>query len=349
MSYGLSISQSDLFFQPPIKGTAMDHSTQGLPGTGPKRDFWPGPVKGEPVNILPVFLPFWGCPRRCIYCAQDLQTGKDKVPLDKVANKLRQRLQGLEKEGRSLELGFFGGTFTGLPQEWLEHLLDLANEFKAKRVLTRIRCSTRPDFLSADCLKRLSRLGLDLIEVGVQSFDDLVLEASRRDYKGQTAIWACKRVQSQGLDLGIQLLPGLPLHSPETWTKDIALTVGLEPECVRIYPCLVLDGTPLAHKWKAGEFSPWSLRRTVTPVGQGLTLPGTQGHSYHPHRATPGTRVDHQHLGRPLAPGPWRLGPQPCPAPRDRLPKPSFAPRPQAPLCAAKAPQPGHRLPRSTP
>ena len=42
----------------------------------------------------------------------------------------------------------------------------------------------------------------------------------------------------------------------------------LRPDAVRIYPCLVLEGTPLAELWRQGSYTPWSTEKTIGTVSR---------------------------------------------------------------------------------
>ncbi|WP_461664091.1 radical SAM protein [Humidesulfovibrio sp.] len=169
------------------------------------------------------------------------------------------------------ELAFYGGTFTALPRPWPRRFMELAGRFLASGRLTRIRCSTRPDAVDPARLAELKDLGLSLVELGVQSFDDAALWASQRGYDGQTARRACRAVGEAGLSLGIQLMPGLPGHTPAAFQADVAQAAAFAPELARLYPCLVLAGTPLAESWRTGAYAPWSLDTTVEQLA--LALP----------------------------------------------------------------------------
>lgn len=222
-------------------------------------------------STWPVFLPFKGCPQRCIFCSQNAQTGTKTIPLAEYYQTLQQNLEDrLKKKASPLEIAFFGGTFTGLPQYWQASFLRLAQHFREKGLITRIRCSTRPDFISPYQLKELKALGLDLVELGIQSFTNQVLEVSRRGYQAMRAKQACQEVKEAGLQLGIQLLPGLPLHSSSQWFQDVRTTVQLRPDFIRIYPCLVLKNTPLEQYWRQGNFTPWSLPGTINALMRGV-------------------------------------------------------------------------------
>ena len=218
------------------------------------------PIREKGQGIYPVFLPFSGCPGRCLFCAQDIQTGRAPAPvrrhLDDAAAALEKRLeQGLP----ALELAFFGGTFTALPPGDLRACLDFAVHWRNKGAVLSFRCSTRPDRLDQPLLEALKTAGCAMVELGVQSFSDPALAQSQRGYTGARAEAGCRMVKESGLRLGIQLMPGMPGLEPEAARRDIDVTLALAPDCVRLYPCLVLAGAPLADLWRAGRYVPWDL------------------------------------------------------------------------------------------
>jgi len=229
----------------------------------------------EPVRsvVRPVFLPFAGCPYRCLYCAQDKQTGRHGADLDAILREMDAGLEQALADGRGpYEIAFYGGTFTALPPPWPEAFLAVAARFRERGLVTRVRCSTRPDCVDPGLLARLRASGLDMVELGIQSFDDEALRKSGRGYTGETARAACAMVGDAGLALGIQLLPGLPGDRPGVFAADVRAGAGLEPETARLYPCLVIRGTPLAGLWERGEYEPWSLDRAKRELAEGLNV-----------------------------------------------------------------------------
>ena len=77
------------------------------------------------------------------------------------------------------------------------------------------------------------RYGIDLVELGIQSFDDKALSLSRRGYTGKDAEAGCLAVTEAGLRLGIQLLPGMPGSSPDIFLADVRKALSLSPACLR--------------------------------------------------------------------------------------------------------------------
>ncbi len=215
-------------------------------------------------RIHPVFLPYQGCPGRCVFCAQPTQTGQNPQGLDQALEDLKRTLEALAAlGGPPLELAFYGGTFTLLPPPWPERFLEAAGPYLAQGRLTGLRCSTRPDAVTPKILRRLKDLGLGLVELGVQSFDDAALAVSGRGGGRSQTLEGCAAVRQSGLKLGIQLMPGLPGDRDSLFEEDLALALAQDIAALRLYPCLVIEGTPLAEIWRQGRYAPWPLEATV--------------------------------------------------------------------------------------
>ncbi|MEG1609759.1 MAG: radical SAM protein [Bilophila sp.] len=223
-------------------------------------------------------MPFAGCPHRCLFCAQDKQTGVHHAASSSLDLTILKDLEACLSALRTrtpmscpVELAFYGGTFTALPVSLQMACLKAVHLAREEGLVCRVRCSTRPDALDLEHLCRLREAGLHLIEVGVQSFDDAALIKVRRGYTSETARAGCLRVLEAGLELGIQLLPGMPGSTPAVFLHDVDTALALSPSCLRLYPCLVVDGTPLAALWRAGAYQPWDLATTLTTLAEALT------------------------------------------------------------------------------
>lgn len=221
----------------------------------------PEPVWHNP-QIYPVFIPFAGCKTRCVFCSQNLQTGQELESAWTIIKRVEQHFMDADYK-RPLDLAYYGGTFTAMPENEQEAFLALASRLKARGLVNQVRCSTRPDALTPNQLKKLREWGLDCIELGIQSFCSTPLTASLRNYSGAAAYKACQMVQETGMTLGVQLMPGMPGQSTRHFEEDINICVELKPDVVRLYPCLVIRGTTLAARWERGDYTPWSLDQTL--------------------------------------------------------------------------------------
>ena len=146
---------------------------------------WPAPPRRA---IVPVFLPFFGCPRRCLFCSQEAQTGRRAPGSADMALLLAEARLALERRAaRGLppaELAYYGGTFTALPPEALDACLAFAQAMRGAGLAPSFRCSTRPDSVDAVVLRRLAAAGCAAVELGVQSFSDRALDLTARGYTG---------------------------------------------------------------------------------------------------------------------------------------------------------------------
>lgn len=233
---------------------------------------WPAPARGG--AIVPVFLPHFGCPRRCLFCAQEVQTGvAGNAGLPGLLAEARARLDARAARGEPpAELAFYGGTFTALPAQALHACLDFASNARRAGLVTAFRCSTRPDAVDAAVLGRLAAAGCATVELGVQSFADAALARTARGYTRPQARAACALVAASGLELVVQLLPGMPGVTPTVFLDDVRAALSLGARALRFYPCLVLEGTGLAALWRAGTYAPWNLATTLETLARAWLL-----------------------------------------------------------------------------
>lgn len=229
------------------------------------------PAGARGLRVFPVFFPFAGCPFRCVFCAQDRQTGQAPMPLLNIIENMEQQLP-LRALNSPVEVAFYGGTFTSLPISVQMACMAATQRLRAKGLVQAVRCSTRPDSVNLDALLMLKHAGMNLVELGVQSFQDAPLLASGRGYTGDTARLGCHIVHEAGLKLGIQLLPGMPGSTPSSFLQDVAQAVALQPSCMRFYPCLVLEGTELATMWRTKHYAPWPLDVTISTLAHALCM-----------------------------------------------------------------------------
>ncbi len=233
---------------------------------------WPPPARAT-RPVVPVFLPYAGCPARCVFCAQPVQTGRAPASL---AATLRAALACLrQRRDRGLppaELAFYGGTFTAQPPAALRACLRFFDAVRRRGLAATFRCSTRPDAVDARRLALLRDAGCSLVELGVQSFDSAALAAASRGYDGPTARAACRKVTDSGMRLGVQLMPGMPGVTPEIFLRDMALLcarpAAVKAHAVRLYPCVVMEGTELARLWREGSYTPWTLETTLDALAE---------------------------------------------------------------------------------
>jgi histone acetyltransferase (RNA polymerase elongator complex component) len=209
--------------------------------------------------IIPIFIPHYGCLHSCVFCNQRKITGKEiPVKSQEVATIIDEHLAEIT-EKRHIEVAFYGGSFTALTLEMQSELLEPAYQALKRGEIHAVRLSTRPDCISNEIVENLMKYGVSIIELGVQSLDNKVLEASARGHNSMHVFQAISIIKRMNLICGIQLMPGLPL---EDWKSLITTAYGiinLAPDFVRIYPTLVIANTQLADMYHKGCYKALSL------------------------------------------------------------------------------------------
>ena len=162
-----------------------------------------------PHRNIPIFIPHMGCPNQCVFCNQRSMSGCSDFCEDEVDRQIEQALSTIPMECK-VEIAFFGGSFTGIDRNQMIRLLDLAQSYVDAGRVNGIRLSTRPDYISQEILRILSRYSVRVIELGLQSMDDAVLLASKRGHTAKQAEDACRAITQAGFALVGQMMIGLP-------------------------------------------------------------------------------------------------------------------------------------------
>ena len=224
--------------------------------------------------IIPVFIPNAGCPHHCAFCNQRPITGaEDRLISPEKIGLIANKFLDFKKENRGIvQIAFYGGNFLGLKTDYMLSLLDESSKLVEKGRVDSIRFSTRPDTIIREKLEIISRFPVSTIEIGVQSMDNEVLKKSERGHTSQETERAFTMLQKYKYDndikyqTGAQLMVGLPGDDESRCLASCHSIAKMQPDFVRIYPTVVIDGSLLAKWYKSGKYIPLSLEKAVTLV-----------------------------------------------------------------------------------
>jgi elongator complex protein 3 len=141
-----------------------------------------------------------------------------------------------------------------------------------------ITVETRPDWAKQTHINNLLDMGVTRIELGVQNPDDRIYRLVGRTHTVQDVKEATQIAKDAGLKVAYHLMPGMPGSNPK---KDLAAfnrvftNPDFKPDMLKIYPCLVMEGTR-THEWyEKGTYEPYStdeaanliaeLKKTIPP------------------------------------------------------------------------------------
>ncbi len=213
--------------------------------------------------IVPFFITHQGCPHQCLFCDQKAITGADgALPMsDEIVSTVGRWLCSSQSD--SVEVAFYGGSFTLLDKEDQFSLLQPLQPLLKSGKVSSIRLSTRPDAVDAGTARFLRESGVSTVELGVQSMDDRVLDASGRGHSSQDNVDAFIALRAEGLTVGAQIMPGLPGDTVLGVVASFRALLALKPDLLRIYPAVVLNGTGLARLYSEGLYTPLTLEEAI--------------------------------------------------------------------------------------
>ena len=214
------------------------------------------------MAIIPIFIPHAGCPHQCVFCNQKTISGQKTAALEGAKEQINRWLERIKPSVEN-EAAFYGGSFTGLDITLQKELLALTDELLDRKVIGSVRLSTRPDYIDKERLELLRAHGVKLMELGVQSLDDKVLAAAERGHTTEQVVNAVNLLKNYDFKVGVQLMVGMPKQDFASVKATVEKVLALKPDIARIYPLLVIKGTPLAKSYETGEFEPLSLEEAV--------------------------------------------------------------------------------------
>ncbi|MBC6003888.1 MAG: radical SAM protein [Paeniclostridium sordellii] len=223
-------------------------------------------------RIIPIFVPHRGCPHDCIFCNQKKITGvSTDITSDDVRRIIEEYLTTIDKDA-SIEIAFFGGSFTAIDMDIQRNLLSVAKEYVDKNIVSDIRMSTRPDCINDEILTMLKEYKVSIIELGVQSLDDRVLIDSVRGHSDKDVFESANLIKKYGIKLGLQMMIGLPSDTEEKCIYTAKEFIKLNPDCVRVYPTLVVKETGLEKLLVENKYTPFTLDESIEIVKKVLVL-----------------------------------------------------------------------------
>jgi len=215
------------------------------------------------VNI-PIFIPELACPNRCVFCNQETISGYSAIPQPEDISKIiDEYLSTIDSSKCRVHIAFFGGSFTGIPEELQNNYLSAAEVYLKSNRVHGIHLSTRPDYISEETIIRLKSYGVKCIELGAQSMDEEVLKLTNRNHTTEDVESAAKIIKQHGIELGLQMMIGLPGDTKDKSIYTANTIAGLKADNTRIYPCLVIKGTALEQLYRKGLYKPLRLEEAI--------------------------------------------------------------------------------------
>ncbi len=204
----------------------------------------------EPVAGLYVHVPF--CARKCLYCAFYSEPSTGEV-IDRYVSALIRELERVAADLRPRTIFFGGGTPSLLNLRQWERVFRATEQLPLSGV-TEWTVECNPSTLSLDKAKLLRSGGVNRVSLGVQSFDDTLLDRLGRIHNRQMIFDSFDILRQAGFDnVNLDLMFAIPGQTLTAWRETLAEAAAMGSEHLSTYEVIYEEDTPLYDQLQAGE------------------------------------------------------------------------------------------------
>jgi oxygen-independent coproporphyrinogen-3 oxidase len=206
---------------------------------------------------LSLYIHYPFCRRKCRYCAFNSVSDAPCSPDEYLAGLLKElelRREMPERDSAAGTLYFGGGTPSLLEPAQVARIIEAAGKYYALAADAEITLECNPGTVTGGKLAALRAVGVNRLSLGVQSFDDEILDVLGRVHSAGEAVGAFRAAREAGFDnIGIDLIHSLPGQSLAQWQLELSQVCELSPEHLSIYGLSIEEGTPFALLEEKGE------------------------------------------------------------------------------------------------
>lgn len=155
---------------------------------------------------------------------------------------------------------FGGGTPSLLDQSQLNLIINSISDSYKLNEQIELTIEANPEDLSLEKCIALKAIGFNRVSLGVQSFDDSVLDYLNRNHNADQVKQACDHLTSVNIDnINMDLIYGIPDQSTAIWRENLLKMMTLKPNHISAYALTIEDKT---------VFGNWSAKGRLTPVSE---------------------------------------------------------------------------------
>lgn len=208
-------------------------------------------------------IPF--CKKACHYCDFHFSTQLKNIP---------ELLSGMQREldwycaqfqGTPVSTVYFGGgTPSVVEPQYLGQWINQLDKRIGWEESPEMTIEVNPDDVSLSRIEEWKAMGINRFSMGVQSFDDHVLQWMNRAHGAQQADTAIKRLQDAGLDnISLDIIYGHGMNRRLSWEEDIAQFLGYQTPHLSAYALTIEEKTALAHFTDQAQYKPMDEEQIV--------------------------------------------------------------------------------------
>jgi oxygen-independent coproporphyrinogen-3 oxidase len=220
------------------------------------------PSASTPLGVY-LHIPF--CRKRCHFCYYKVYTDKDSAAIRGYIDAALAELAFYASKpfvgGRTANFVYFGGgTPSYLSADQLKFLTDGMKRLLPWDGAEEVTFECEPGTLTDHKLRAIRDLGVTRLSLGVEHFDDHILEINGRAHHSKEIARAYSYAREVGFpQINIDLIAGMVEETEPKWRECVAKTIACAPDSVTIYQMEVPYNTTIYKEMKAAG-------RLVAPV-----------------------------------------------------------------------------------
>jgi oxygen-independent coproporphyrinogen-3 oxidase len=211
------------------------------------------PAPGVDLGLY-VHIPF--CRKRCHFCYFKVYTDKDSAQIRNYLDALLRDLgayanKPLIKNRKPRFIYFGGGTPSYLSPEQLKFLTNGMKRLLPWDAAEEVTFEAEPGTLTDHKLKAIRDLGATRLSLGIEHFDDHILEINGRAHRSKEILRAYEYSREIGFpQVNIDLIAGMVEETEDKWKETVAKALELRPDSVTIYQMEVPYNTGIYQQMK---------------------------------------------------------------------------------------------------
>lgn len=212
------------------------------------------PVPGTRLGLYH-HIPF--CRKRCHFCYFRVYTDKNakdiQTYLDATITELKALAERPLINGRKPHFVYFGGgTPSYLSAKQLGELTDRLKAILPWDEAEEVAFEAEPGTLNPGKLSAIKQVGVTRLSLGIENFDDHILEINGRAHRTGEVYTAYERARAENFaQINIDLIAGMLEETEANWQRNIEQTIALRPDSVTIYQMEIPYNTTIYKEMKA--------------------------------------------------------------------------------------------------
>ena len=220
------------------------------------------PAPGTPLGIY-LHIPF--CRKRCHFCYFKVYTDKDAAAIESYLDASIRELTLYSQRrfigGRKPKFIYFGGgTPSFISSRQLTRLVTAMHKLLPWDEAEEVAFECEPGTITEGKLKVIKDLGVTRLSLGIENFDDHILEINGRAHRSKEIYRSFEFARSMGFpQINVDLIAGMIGETTANWQECVRNTISLAPDSVTIYQMEIPYNTTIFKEMRAQE-------QTIPPV-----------------------------------------------------------------------------------